>query len=121
MAEFTLEGMEFFAYHGCFEEERIIGTKFKVDLLVKSNVSASEISDKLEDTIDYQALFQIVKTEIEIPANLLEHLCRRIIDKVNHHFPDISYIKTTVYKMNPPLGGKLDHVSVTLEHHGKNK
>jgi len=119
MAEILLEGMEFYAYHGCFKEEEIIGTKFKVDLLVKSNVKAAENSDDLKDTIDYQALYRIVKEQMEIRADLLEHVCRRILDAVIGNFPQIQYIRINVSKLNPPLGGKLKHVRVTMEHHGK--
>ncbi|MFC1734212.1 dihydroneopterin aldolase [candidate division KSB1 bacterium] len=118
MAEITLKAMEFFAYHGCFKEEQVIGTKFKVDLIVKGDISDSEKSDQLSDTIDYQVLYKIVKAQMEIHADLLEHLCRRIIDTVVESFPKLQYVKVKVAKLNPPLGGKLKHVSLTMEYHG---
>ncbi len=45
--------MEFFAHHGCFAEERIVGTHFLVDLSMEYDTSKAEISDNLEETIDY--------------------------------------------------------------------
>jgi len=119
MAEIALEGMEFYAYHGCFKEEKIIGTKFKVDLKVRADLENSELSDRLDDTMDYQVLYNIVSEQMEIRADLLEHLCRRIIDAIISRFPHINHVIVTVAKLNPPLGGKLKNVSLSLEHYGK--
>jgi dihydroneopterin aldolase len=64
MSLITIEGMEFFAYHGCFKEEQIIGTKFLVDLYIESDTIEAEETDKLSKTINYQTVYLLVKKEM---------------------------------------------------------
>jgi hypothetical protein len=39
MGMISVEGMEFFAYHGCFAEEQVIGTRFIVDFYFETDTS----------------------------------------------------------------------------------
>jgi 7,8-dihydroneopterin aldolase/epimerase/oxygenase len=114
MGKIILEQMEFYAYHGCFQEEQIIGNRFIVNLELETNTAAAEISDKLSDTVNYQQVYNLVKAEMETKSHLLENIARRIVDKVMSAFPVISGIKLRISKMNPPLGGKMNAVSVEL-------
>lgn len=115
MSVISIEGMEFFAYHGCFTEEQIIGTKFRIDLFLEVNTSKAEESDKLTDTVNYQEVFMMVKEEMKIKSKLLEHVGRRILDKVKIQFPEVEKARIKIRKLNPPLGGKMDFVSLELE------
>ena len=111
MGTILLEGMEFFAFHGCFKEEQIIGTKFIVDIQIEVDTAVSEISDRLGDTTDYVGLYRCVKKEMEQKSHLLEHLARRIVDAVTAQFPSILAISLKIAKINPPMGGKMQQVS----------
>ena len=115
MALISIEKMEFYAYHGCFEEEQKIGTWFNVDLSLEVDTSKAEKSDNLEDTVNYQSVYQVVKEQMMIPSHLLENVARRILDAVGKNFPAVSYAWVKVKKMNPPLGGVMDSVSVEIE------
>ncbi len=115
MARISIEGMEFFAYHGCFDEEQIIGTKFRVNLSLETNTQEAENSDELSKTIDYQSVFLMVKSEMQIKSKLLEHVGRRILNRLKSDFPEVETATVKVSKLNPPLGGKMDCVSVQLE------
>lgn len=115
MAMITLEGMDFYSFHGHFAEEQKIGTHFEVDLSVEVATDDAERSDHLTDTLDYQSLYRLVKGEMEKDSKLLEHVARRIIDAVYNTFPAVTWVEVTVAKLNPPLGGKIGAVSVTLE------
>jgi dihydroneopterin aldolase len=115
MGKILLENMEFFAYHGCFSEEQIIGTKFIVDMELESDTSKAEITDHLADTLNYQEIYHTVKNEMEQKSYLLEHVARRIIDAVTSAFPGIVHIRVRVSKLNPPVGGKMQQVSLVLE------
>ena len=106
-----LEGMEFFAFHGCFKEEQIIGTKFIVDLQIDVDTTLAEDSDHLRDTADYVGLYRCVKKEMEQKSFLLEHVAKRIIVAVQNEFPSISVIELKLAKINPPMGGKMHQVS----------
>jgi len=115
MTIISVEGMQFFAYHGCFTEEQIIGTKFLVDLFLEVNTEKAEHSDHLSDTVNYQAVYQVVKSEMKTTSKLLEHLARRILNQIAIDFPTVENATIKVQKLNPPLGGKIDFVSVELK------
>ncbi|MBK9291650.1 MAG: dihydroneopterin aldolase [Bacteroidetes bacterium] len=115
MSVISIEGMEFYAYHGCFSEEQLIGTWFVVDLFLETDTANAEASDNLHDTVNYLEVYQLVKREMEINSKLLEHVGRRILDAVGRSFPQVRHARVKVRKMNPPLGGKMDFVSLTIE------
>lgn len=115
MGTIAIEGMQFHAYHGCFKEERIIGTKFMVDLHFETNTSLAQDSDSLRDTIDYQSVFLMVKEEMKKPSSLLEHVGRRILDRLFIDFPAAESASLKISKIHPPLGGEVHSVSVTLK------
>jgi 7,8-dihydroneopterin aldolase/epimerase/oxygenase len=115
MALILLENMEFFAYHGCFAEEQIIGNRFIVNLTLETDTSQAEISDNLHHTVNYQAVYGIVKKEMAGKSKLLEHVASRICKEVKKAFPQITHLIVKISKTNPPLGGKLENVSVQLE------
>ncbi|PLW93672.1 MAG: dihydroneopterin aldolase [Marinilabiliales bacterium] len=115
MSVISIEGMEFFAYHGCFKEEQVIGTKFRIDLFLEVDTSTAEKSDHLKDTVNYQSVFQLVKKEMETPSKLLEHVGRRILDRIKQEFNTVEHARIKIRKLNPPLGGKMDFVSLEIE------
>ncbi|MBN2615411.1 MAG: dihydroneopterin aldolase [Bacteroidales bacterium] len=115
MAVISIEGMEFFAYHGCFKEEQVIGTKFRCDLFLEVDTTKAEQTDNLHDTVNYQEVFQLVKVEMKTKSKLLEHVGRRILDRIMLEFPQVKHARLKIRKLNPPLGGKMDFVSLELE------
>jgi len=116
MALIVIEGMEFHAKHGCFEEEQRIGTIFLVDVRLKYDTSKAEKTDEINDTLDYQKIYEIVKKEMDVTSKLLEHLSRRIIDKITESFPTLEMVRVKVSKQNPSLGKgtKVESVSAII-------
>jgi dihydroneopterin aldolase len=112
MSKITIENMEFYAYHGHFEEEQKIGTWFSLDLTMDVDTSKAELSDELDDTVDYSAVYQVVKEQMMIPSKLLEHVGRRILNTIKERFPDVKDATLKIRKMNPPLGGKMAFVAL---------
>ena len=106
--------MRFYAHHGCFVQERAIGTHFTVDLSFTTDTSRAEVSDNIADTVSYLNVYQVVKAQMQQPSNLLEHVARRVGEAVLREFPAVASITVKVSKMNPPLGGQMDSVSVEL-------
>lgn len=116
MGRILLEDMEFFAFHGCFQEEQIIGNRFIVNLELETDTGEAEQSDRLHDTVNYQAVYQVISQEMTATkSHLLEHLGRRIMDALWAGFPSITHIRLKVAKMNPPMGGRMHAVSLVLE------
>ena len=110
----SLTNMRCFAYHGYFPEEKKNGNHFLVNLTVELPECAACQTDKLEDTLNYQQLYDIVKHEMEIPSNMLEHVAARIKTEIGKQFPDITNISINVAKRYPPLGGQVEWASVEL-------
>ena len=81
--------MRFFAHHGCFHEEKVIGNHFVVDFEAWTDTRAASESDALEDTLNYQIIFDIVKEEMAVSSNLLEHVCGRILRRFRAAFPAV--------------------------------
>ena len=106
--------MEFYAYHGCLESERREGNRFRVDFAYDYDMRKAIRTDDLNDAIDYSAIYEIIKQEMAVPANLLEHLAGRILDVLTDRFPRIERAELTVTKFNPPLDGKVESTSVTV-------
>jgi dihydroneopterin aldolase len=114
MSTIAIEGMEFYSYHGHFEEESVIGTKFNLDLYLETDTEKAEKSDDLNDTVNYLAVYQVIKKEMETSSYLIEHVARRILDAIMREFPTVESVDLKFRKMNPPLGGQMESVSITL-------
>lgn len=115
MSFIDIEDMEFYAFHGCFAEEASIGTNFSVDLRAELDTSRAQQTDNIDDTVSYLDIYQIVKRQMEIPSHLLEHVAERIAVAVLREFSSINKVRVKVTKLNPPLGGKMRGVSLTIE------
>lgn len=114
MAIIELENMEFYSYHGCFKEEQVVGNHFIIDLSIETDTTLAQQSDNLHDTVNYQAVYNLVRKEMEKKSKLLEHVAERILTALFANFKTITSIKVKVSKVNPPMGGKVQKVSVTL-------
>ncbi len=106
--------MEFFAHHGCFEEEKLVGNYFYVTFGYEYNINKAAISDDILDTINYQQVYQIIKDEMAKPVNLLEHLACKIIDRIFYAFPSMESATIKIEKANPSMGGKMKGVSILV-------
>lgn len=115
MGIIQIEGMEFYAYHGCFEEEQIIGTNFLADISLETDFTLASQTDDLAGTIDYVKVYDLLKEEMKIKSKLLEHLANRIIDRIKSNFPSVATVEIKLAKLNPPIRGKVRQVSVTCK------
>ncbi len=110
-----IENMEFYAFHGHYREEQIVGNRFIVDLTIETDMSVPSKSDNLRDAVNYQKAYQIVKEQMEKKSYLLENIAGRILDALYSEMQGIKKATVKVSKMNPPMGGKIGSVSVVME------
>ncbi len=115
MGIIKLKNIRCFSYHGCLAEESKIGSDYRVDLTIQTDLSKSAQTDKLQDTVDYVHLNHIVKTEMAIRSELLEHVAQRIINRIFEEILSVNKIKVDVSKLNPPIGGDVEAVSIRLK------
>lgn len=114
MGLIRIEQMEFYSFHGCFEEERIVGNRFIVDLLMETDMTRACETDRIGDALNYQTAYDLVKQEMKTKSYLLEHIACRILDALFSTFPELEKASVKVAKMNPPMGGKIGSVSVEV-------
>jgi 7,8-dihydroneopterin aldolase/epimerase/oxygenase len=115
MGTIKLKNIRTFSFHGCLEEEAKIGSDYRVDLEIKTDLRKSSLSDELKDTVDYVLLNKIVEEEMAIRSKLLEHVANRIITRIFKEIPAVSRILLAVSKLNPPIGGDVEAVTIEME------
>ena len=109
-----LEGMEFKAYHGCLEQEKVRGNSFTVDFRGELDLSAAAESDNLNDTLNYGEIFDLVAEEMSIPSELLENVAGRIVKEIERRYPQLVAFSVRVSKKKPPVDGVAQWSRVTL-------
>lgn len=115
MGIIKIEEMEFYAFHGHYKEEQIVGNRFLVDLILETDMQKAAESDMLDDAVNYQIAYRLVKEEMKrLKSNLLENIGKRILDALYNEFDEILSATVTIRKMNPPMGGPIKNVSVTM-------
>jgi dihydroneopterin aldolase len=71
-------------------------------------------SDNLKDAVNYQRAYEIIKLQMDNKSNLLENIAKRILDALYSELDGITKVTVKVSKLNPPVGGKINSVSVVL-------
>lgn len=109
-----ISGMEFYAYHGCFDEEQSIGTRFLVDISLSYDVESAVLDDDVDNAINYQMVYKTIQEVMNKPKHLIETVADGIIKNVKKDFPSVTCVEVTVKKLNPPLDGKTEFVAVKM-------
>jgi len=109
-----LKKMFFHSYHGVTDQERIVGNAYRVDLKLFLDLSKAIESDKLNDTLNYADIFYLIKDEMNIPSDLIEHITGRIVRKIKERYPQITKIKIRLTKINPPVEGEMKEAAIII-------
>ena len=115
MGKIILNEIRVYAFHGCMEEEKRIGSDYIVNLEVETDMINPAKTDDIVDAVDYVSLNKIVKEEMSVSSKLLEHVAQRIIDRVLKKFSEVESVVVSVAKQNPPIGGDVGEVCVSLK------
>tara|TARA_B100000989_G_scaffold5559_1_gene3876 strand:- start:1304 stop:1672 length:369 start_codon:yes stop_codon:yes gene_type:complete len=114
-ATVKVENLKIYAFHGCMEEEKVIGSDYIVNICATCSVGKKAFEDEIEGTIDYADLARIVKREMYIRSKLLEAVVNRIINCCFDEISVLDQISVTVSKLNPPINADVDSVSVSID------
>ncbi len=115
-----IEGMEFFAFHGHYPEEKSAGNRFLVDLVLYAETRKAELSDNLEDALNYQVAYALVREVfLHTKSNLVEKIASDVLDVLFNEFKQLRKAKIKIKKINPPMGGKIDAVGVEIKRKAK--
>lgn len=110
----TLEDMEFKAYHGCYDLEKVVGNRFLVSVSMDAELEGAARADDVNKTINYLSVYKLVAEQMAVKSDIIENVAVRIVDSLYVSFPQLVKVSVTVSKLAPPLGGKIKKVSVTL-------
>jgi len=114
-----LEEMRCWAYHGCLKSERSNGNLFLVDFRGELDMRKAAGSDKLEDTVNYGLVYDLVKEEMSMPSDLLENVAGRIVRRIAEKFPEFVRFSVRVSKRRPPVEGPVQWSRVTLTYNNE--
>lgn len=115
MSLIALEGMEFYAYHGYYAEEQIIGGQYTVDVYLSTNFDIAAEKDELSGTINYETVFAITQRVMQKPSKLIEHVAQQILTQIIALKTDFKHIKVRVSKWNPPFISKVERTYIEVE------
>ena len=115
MATIALEGMQFYAYHGYYEEERIIGSNYLVDVYITAATKKAATTDDLKDTINYETVYLIGEEERRHPPRFWGRINQRTTPGLKPHFQKWGAVQVRIRKLNPPLEGLVESSSVEDE------
>ena len=114
MAIISLEGMRFYAFHGFYDEEQVIGNDYILDVFVDANTMRASLSDDLFSTVNYETIYLICQLEMKKNSKLLETVVQRIADRIQGQFSQVNGVKVKLQKLNPPLGGRVGSAGVEV-------
>ena len=115
MGKIILKNIRTYSYHGCLVEESKIGSDYSIALKVATDLNKSAVTDNLLDTVDYVHLNKIIKEEMAIRSELLEHVGKRILDRIFNETPTVIKAKVAISKLNPPIGGDVEAVTIVMK------
>ena len=114
-ATVKVENLKIYAFHGCMEEEKVIGSDYVVDICAVCSVGKKAFGDEIKGTVDYVDLARIAKREMSIRSKLLEAVVNRIISSCFNEISVLEQISVTVSKINPPINADVASVSVSMD------
>jgi dihydroneopterin aldolase len=109
----SLEAIRFFAFHGFYSEEQVLGTEFILDIDAILEVF-DDGKDELANTVNYVRLFEIASEEMKITRKLIETVAHSILERIRHEFLTVQLIRVSIRKMNPPLGAEVRNSAIEL-------
>lgn len=111
----SLDNLDFYAYHGVLEQERTVGGEFSVSIRLKvASAERAVFDDELAGTVDYGAVYELLRREMEQPSALLEHVAGRMLSAVFTRFPAVEEAEVSIRKKNPPIGASGEGACISL-------
>ncbi|WP_040206528.1 dihydroneopterin aldolase [Neobacillus jeddahensis] len=115
MDKIYVNKMQFYGYHGVFQEENRLGQRFTVDLAVSVDLQKAGETDELEYSVNYGELYQVCKDIVEGKSyKLVEAVAEKIAASVLSEFPLVSDVTVKVIKPDPPIPGHYQSVAVEI-------
>ena len=115
MDKIFVDEMEFYGFHGVYPEETKLGQRFRVNLVVETDLSGAGKSDDIEDSINYGELYEVCKSIVEgKPYKLVEAVAEKIASAILNDFPKAHSCTVKVIKPDPPIRGHYKSVAIEI-------
>jgi dihydroneopterin aldolase len=111
----TLKDMVFYGYHGVQDEERTLGQRFIVTITLATQDAKDQEIHKLEDTVDYTKVYDVIKNIMEVDKFLLlENCANKILDEVLLRFSLVEFATISIKKPSVPIQGHLSFSEIEM-------
>src|SRR5690606_2534469 len=100
MLSIHLKNLSFHAFHGLYEEEKILGNTFIVNVRVQY-LPPVYVVDDIADALNYEALFALVRQRMLVATPLLETIVMELCQTILNQFPQAVSARVSVEKTNP--------------------
>ena len=115
MDKIMLNNMQFYGFHGLFPEENKLGQRFHVDVVLFADLLQAGMSDDMDDSVDYGAIYETVKGVVEQKVyHLLEAVADAIANELLASYSLVNACTIRVKKPDPPIPGHYDSVAVEI-------
>jgi dihydroneopterin aldolase len=108
-----LNDIKFHGYHGLYEQEKILGNTFIVNLSLDFLAPVNGITS-IDQTIDYVEIYELVKNRMQKPTPLLETIVVEIADRIFNQFPIAQKINVQITKEQMYIKSIEGNMSVSL-------
>lgn len=110
-----LKDVKLFGYHGVLSQERVVGAYYYLNIAVETDFERAMETDELVGTLSYADIFEVVRREMSVPSQLLEHLAGRICRAILDRFPAAHTVHLEILKENPPMGADCQGAGVSVD------
>jgi len=115
MDKIHVSGLEIYAYHGVFPEEKEKGQPFVLDITLEVDMKSACESDLLDNTVSYADVCDTVEeTMLSKKCDLIEHAAQRVCDAVLETYPQVQAIELVLRKPEAPVKQKIAYAAVEL-------
>jgi dihydroneopterin aldolase len=111
MLKIHLTGLQFYAHHGLYEEETAIGGKYEVNVSVSHRETKVPVLH-INETIDYTAVYDLIKKHMLRPRHLLEAVATTLAKDILDSFTLADEVSVAIKKVTPPIVGFQGSVAV---------
>ena len=109
-----VEGIKFHGYHGLTRLERQIGVRLSVDVTLELDLTRAGRSDRVADTVNYQAVHaKVIELGRGRSHRLLESFAAGVVRSLLEDF-HADRVTIRVRKETPVLDGIVDSVGIEM-------
>lgn len=99
-----LQGLSFFGYHGVRPEEKRLGQRFTIDLVLGLNLAPAGRADDLDLTVNYSDAYRVVQAVVEGPSrDTIEAVAEALAAALLERFARLESVGVRVGKPGAPI------------------